>query len=222
MEKQQFENLLRTPLPHGLFLDSLSTLCLALDFLKHQERFGIRPTLLFTISSKYMFDNFLILWCEFCSQQIRVFRPFFVSLDLPYSVIRDEIVAIPIVVFNYMNKDVEADVTLENEQLDNFEFAEVSNDVNEQPSKCPYGNGSKYYQVGFEILTAGIMENSILFVVQWKETNISEEHIASHLLGQRVSKQETDTKHAASRACCLHGLLFDPEGGSGMFLWNTG
>ena len=67
--------------------------------------------------------------------QLRVFRPFFVSLDLPYSVIRGEIVAIPIVVFNYMNKDLEADVTLENEQLENFEFAEVSNDVREQPSK---------------------------------------------------------------------------------------
>lgn len=93
-----------------------------------------------------------------------MFRPFFVSLDLPYSVIRDEIVAIPIVVFNYMNKDVEADVTLENEQLENFEFAEVSNDVNEQPSKCSCGNGSKYYQVGFQNLTAGIMENSLLFV----------------------------------------------------------
>jgi CD109 antigen len=64
-----------------------------------------------------------------------VFRPFFLSLDLPYSVIRGEIVAIHIVVFNYMNKDLEADVTLENEQLENFEFAEVSNDVNEQPSK---------------------------------------------------------------------------------------
>ncbi|KAJ9579454.1 hypothetical protein L9F63_024436, partial [Diploptera punctata] len=65
--------------------------------------------------------------------QEKVFRPFFISLDLPYSVLRGEIVAIPIVVFNYMTKDVVADVTLENEQLENFEFAEISNDVNEQP-----------------------------------------------------------------------------------------
>ncbi|XP_069677480.1 CD109 antigen-like isoform X2 [Periplaneta americana] len=66
-------------------------------------------------------------------RKLKVFRPFFVSLDLPYSVIRGEIVAIPIVVFNYMNKDLVADVTLENEQLENFEFAEISNDVNEKP-----------------------------------------------------------------------------------------
>jgi hypothetical protein len=64
-----------------------------------------------------------------------------------------------------MNKDVEADVTLENEQLENFEFAEVSNDVNEQPSKCSCGNGSNYYQVGVEILTARVTKNSILFVI---------------------------------------------------------
>uniref|UniRef100_A0A1B6EFY6 TEP1-F n=1 Tax=Clastoptera arizonana TaxID=38151 RepID=A0A1B6EFY6_9HEMI len=63
--------------------------------------------------------------------KVRVFRPFFVSLDLPYSVIRGEIVAIPVVVFNYMDKDVVADVTLENSGQ--FEFADYSNDVNDAP-----------------------------------------------------------------------------------------
>ncbi|XP_068084683.1 CD109 antigen isoform X2 [Anabrus simplex] len=66
-------------------------------------------------------------------RKLQVFRPFFVSVDLPYSVIRGEIVAIPIVVFNYMNKDLTAEVTLENKGLENFEFAEVSNDVNAVP-----------------------------------------------------------------------------------------
>lgn len=64
--------------------------------------------------------------------KVRVFRPFFVSLDLPYSVIRGEIVAIPVVVFNYMDKDVIADVTLEN--AGQFDFADYSNDVNDSPS----------------------------------------------------------------------------------------
>lgn len=62
-----------------------------------------------------------------------MFRPFFVSLDLPYSVIRGEVVAIPVVVFNYLNKDVTADVTLENNE-GHFEFADQSNDVNDIPS----------------------------------------------------------------------------------------
>lgn len=57
------------------------------------------------------------------------------SLNLPYSVIRGEIVAIPIVVFNYMDKDLVAEVTLENLGLENFEFAEISNDIDAVPSE---------------------------------------------------------------------------------------
>jgi len=40
---------------------------------------------------------------------------------------RGEYVSIPVVVFNYLNKDVTADVTLEN--IGQFDFAETSNDV---------------------------------------------------------------------------------------------
>lgn len=69
----------------------------------------------------------------FYVDQVRVFRPFFASLDLPYSVIRGETVAIPVVVFNYMNKDVDAEVTLENS--DQFNFADYSNDVNDIPRR---------------------------------------------------------------------------------------
>ncbi|XP_039279526.1 CD109 antigen isoform X2 [Nilaparvata lugens] len=71
-------------------------------------------------------------------RKMRVFRPFFVSLDLPYSVIRGEIVSIPVVVFNYMDKDVTADVTIENSGQ--FEFADYSNDVNDQPKVEFYRN----------------------------------------------------------------------------------
>ncbi|XP_075151009.1 CD109 antigen-like [Haematobia irritans] len=45
---------------------------------------------------------------------IRVFQPFFVSLNLPYSVKRGEIVEIPVTVFNYMTTQVEAEITMEN------------------------------------------------------------------------------------------------------------
>lgn len=67
-------------------------------------------------------------------RKLKVFQPFFVSLDLPYSIRRGEIVAIPIVVFNYMDKDVTAEVTLENTAQE-FEFAEISNEVTDTPSK---------------------------------------------------------------------------------------
>nr|XP_034179672.1 CD109 antigen-like isoform X1 [Osmia lignaria]XP_034179683.1 CD109 antigen-like isoform X1 [Osmia lignaria]XP_034179692.1 CD109 antigen-like isoform X1 [Osmia lignaria]XP_034179702.1 CD109 antigen-like isoform X1 [Osmia lignaria]XP_034179708.1 CD109 antigen-like isoform X1 [Osmia lignaria] len=64
-------------------------------------------------------------------RKLKVFRPFFISMDLPYSVIRGEIVAIQIVVFNYMNKDVVAEVLLTNEGQ--FDFAEMSNEVHDVP-----------------------------------------------------------------------------------------
>lgn len=61
-----------------------------------------------------------------------MFKPFFISVDLPYSVIRGEIVAVQVSVFNYMNKDLTAEVLLTNEGQ--FDFAEVSNEVHDMPS----------------------------------------------------------------------------------------
>lgn len=64
--------------------------------------------------------------------QLKTFKSFFVSLDLPYSVQRGEVVAIQSVVFNYMKSDAVVDVTLENSG--EFEFADFSNDI-ESPSQ---------------------------------------------------------------------------------------
>lgn len=69
-------------------------------------------------------------------QNLKVFQPFFVSLNLPYSVKREEIVSIPIVIFNYMEQDQEAEVTLHNAENE-FEFVEPSNDVNEVTGSEP-------------------------------------------------------------------------------------
>ncbi|KAJ8680026.1 hypothetical protein QAD02_015813 [Eretmocerus hayati] len=62
-------------------------------------------------------------------RKLKVFKPFFISLNLPYSVIRGEIVAIPIAVFNYMNRDLNVEVVLDHSG--DFEFAEVSNEVHD-------------------------------------------------------------------------------------------
>ncbi|XP_054003817.1 CD109 antigen-like isoform X1 [Hylaeus anthracinus] len=64
-------------------------------------------------------------------RKLKVFRPFFIAMDLPYSVIRGEIVAIQIVVFNYLNKGVDAEVLLTHEGQ--FDFAEISNEVHDVP-----------------------------------------------------------------------------------------
>ncbi|RLU17946.1 hypothetical protein DMN91_010186 [Ooceraea biroi] len=58
-------------------------------------------------------------------RKLKVFRPFFISMDLPYSVIRGEIVGIQIVVFNYLNKDLTAEVVLTNEELELYRRKKV-------------------------------------------------------------------------------------------------
>ena len=66
-----------------------------------------------------------------------VFRPFFIKLSLPYSIIRDESVAIQAVVFNYLNKSVQAEVVMENKN-DEFEFSNAfSNEIDILPNDNP-------------------------------------------------------------------------------------
>ncbi|KAK7492650.1 hypothetical protein BaRGS_00016129, partial [Batillaria attramentaria] len=48
--------------------------------------------------------------------KLRVFRPFFVSLNLPYSVVRGEQVVLQAIVFNYMQQDQDVRVTMAQSQ----------------------------------------------------------------------------------------------------------
>lgn len=59
---------------------------------------------------------------------LQVFQPFFVSLNLPHAVKRDEIVSISVTVFNYLDKDLDAEVTMHNTEQD-FTFAQMENEV---------------------------------------------------------------------------------------------
>ena len=61
------------------------------------------------------------------SPQLQVFRPFFVSLNLPYAVKRGEVVGIQCVVFNYHDRDLIADVTLEHQG--DLEFTSFSDEA---------------------------------------------------------------------------------------------
>lgn len=61
--------------------------------------------------------------------KLNVFQPFFVSTNLPYSIKRGEVVSIPVIVFNYLEDDQPAEVTLFNAE-EEFEFVDVKNDGN--------------------------------------------------------------------------------------------
>ena len=57
-----------------------------------------------------------------------VFRPFFIKLSLPYSIIRGESVALQAIVFNYFNKPIEAEVVMDNRNNE-FEFTNAANEI---------------------------------------------------------------------------------------------
>lgn len=58
---------------------------------------------------------------------LEVFQPFFISLNLPYSIKRGEILSVPVILFNYLEEDLVADVTLKNDH-DEFEFVDKNDD----------------------------------------------------------------------------------------------
>ncbi|MPC08389.1 CD109 antigen [Portunus trituberculatus] len=63
--------------------------------------------------------------------KLRVFRPFFVSMNLPAAgVVRGEAVAVEMVIFNYGDQQATAQVTLENPNED-FLFADFANEIDQ-------------------------------------------------------------------------------------------
>lgn len=62
------------------------------------------------------------------THQVTVFRPFFLKMNLPYSIVRGEIAQIQILVFNYMNTDQKVRVGLLN---DNGQYKFVTTDEKE-------------------------------------------------------------------------------------------
>ncbi|CAG2115839.1 unnamed protein product [Medioppia subpectinata] len=62
------------------------------------------------------------------SAKVTVFRPFFIKLSLPYSIIRGESIALQAIVFNYFNKPIEAEVVMDNRNNE-FEFTNAANEI---------------------------------------------------------------------------------------------
>lgn len=60
--------------------------------------------------------------------KIKTFQSFFVSIRLPYSVKRGEVINVPALVFNYLPKQLDVDVVLSNEDNE-YEFVDPSNEV---------------------------------------------------------------------------------------------
>ncbi len=74
------------------------------------------------VISGFSIDNLYGMGIAEQMQAFEVFQPFFVKVDLPYSVKKGETVAIEMVVYNYLEKEISAEVTLENPGGKSFAF----------------------------------------------------------------------------------------------------
>jgi CD109 antigen len=75
--------------------------------------------------------------------QLTVFQPFFIALNLPYSIKRGESVAIEASVFNYMTSDL-ADVTVTLRTSTDFEFVNDKQKIQRITAKAGTGTMVKF------------------------------------------------------------------------------
>lgn len=61
-------------------------------------------------------------------RKLEVFQPFFVSSNLPYSVKRGEIISVPVIVFNYMENETDAQITIYNADNE-FDFIDSNSTI---------------------------------------------------------------------------------------------
>jgi CD109 antigen len=80
------------------------------------------------IISGFSLDSTFGLGVTEAPSKLRVFRPFFISLNTPYAVVKGETVGVQVLVHNYLGRDVTAEVTLENGS-NQFSFTTDENEI---------------------------------------------------------------------------------------------
>ncbi|MGH0137708.1 UNVERIFIED_CONTAM: hypothetical protein FKN15_036571 [Acipenser sinensis] len=95
------------------------------------------------VASAFVISEGLGLGLTSSPAELEVFQPFFLSLNLPYSVIRGEQFVLEVTIFNYLDQALEATVTVD--KSDAFEFNVSGNSANavdnKQKVSVPSQNG---------------------------------------------------------------------------------
>jgi CD109 antigen len=100
--------------------------------------------------------------------QLKVFKPFFISLSLPFNMIRGENLTVNVIVFNYMSIRQNVSVSLEIREADNRSFTSRSRIL------VPAGEGVSIFvpvvpkNVGLMFLTATAQSSVAADRMQWK------------------------------------------------------
>lgn len=67
-------------------------------------------------------------------KKLQISKNFFLKIELPYSIQREETLSIPAVVYNNLDKDILAEVTIHNPEQ-KFRFTDANNKKNSTTSK---------------------------------------------------------------------------------------
>ncbi|KAL3104745.1 hypothetical protein niasHT_027847 [Heterodera trifolii] len=89
--------------------------------------------------------------------KLKVFRPFFVRLELPYAVKRGEKMALQVLVFNYLENEQEVTVTLKHQP--GFDF------LQKDGSSIKKGKADKSYNVRFLSVPGGGVSRAVYFPI---------------------------------------------------------
>jgi CD109 antigen len=112
---------IRKEFPETWIWESLDLSSDSSDVVLHKK---VPDTMTSWIITGFSIDPYFGLGLTKQASKLTVFQPFFVTTNLPSSIKRGEVVSIPLLVFNYMETDLEAEVTLFNDDNE-FEFVDV-------------------------------------------------------------------------------------------------
>ncbi|MFH4980299.1 hypothetical protein AB6A40_007008 [Gnathostoma spinigerum] len=95
------------------------------------------------------------------TSKLTVFRPFFIRLNLPYSVKRGEKFALQVLVFNYMDTEQDVTVTLKHDDGAGFDFLQKDSSVKKPISKSK----GKNYNIRFVSVPGGGVSKAVYFPI---------------------------------------------------------
>lgn len=119
-------------------------------------------------------------------RRLKVFQPFFLSMNLPYAIKRGEILTVPIIVYNYLDVDVNASIVLHNHDNE-FDFIDSDESIVENGARKKFiaitsNNGTSVsfairpHRIGTIALKASVLSeyagDSVLHVLNVKSDGI--------------------------------------------------
>ncbi|XP_030383417.1 CD109 antigen isoform X2 [Scaptodrosophila lebanonensis] len=132
---------------------------------------------------------------------LEAFKEFYVSTELPYSIRRDEVIALPFVVHNNRDSDFKVDVTFYNTAQD-FDFPQLDSRQANKPKVELYSRRS--------INVPGKSSRSISFIVTPKRIGaIPVKVVATTPLAGDTVEATLLVEHSGAQEVVNHGLLFE-------------